>query len=179
MNNSELNYPYTHEDLLLERNSKNDTNDTNNTDDVLEWKYFLQFIKDYPHFKPYRTEWFIYDESVKLAGSIDMVYENLDGSIMIYDWKRSKEITRINNFNKYATNPLICQMPDSNFWHYALQLNTYKYILEKNYGKKVTDLVLVRLHPNNEEQTYELITLPDLTQDVHKLFEERKSKLYI
>lgn len=170
MNNSELTYPYTHKDLL-------NTIDINENEECLEWKYFIKFIKDHPDFKPYRTEWFIYDDNVKLAGSIDMVYENTDGSLMIYDWKRSKEISRINNFNKYAINPLICQMPDSNFWHYALQLNTYKYILENNYDKKVTDLVLVRLHPNNEDETYELISLPDLTQDVEKLFEERKSKL--
>ena len=29
-----------------------------------------------------------------------MVYENDDGTLMIYDWKRSKGISTINNFNK-------------------------------------------------------------------------------
>ena len=108
-----------------------------------------------------------------------MVYENPDGTLSIYDWKRSKEITRINNFKKSAINKLICHMPDSNFWHYALQLNTYKRILERKYGKVVTDLYLVRLHPDAEEKNYELIKLPDLTKEIDELFEERKQKLII
>ena len=68
-------------------------------------------------------------------------------------------------------------MPDSNFWHYALQLNTYKAILERKYDKKVTDLFLVRLHPDTEEKTYELIKLPDLSKEINELFEERKKEV--
>jgi ATP-dependent exoDNAse (exonuclease V) beta subunit len=139
----------------------------------IEWQYFINFINDHKHLTPYRTEWTIYDEDVKIAGSIDMVYENPDGTLSIYDWKRSKNITRINNFNKFAITPLICHLPDSNFWHYALQLNTYKYILETKYGKIIKDLYLVRLHPDAEEKNYELIKLPDLTTEINDLFEIR------
>jgi ATP-dependent exoDNAse (exonuclease V) beta subunit len=143
----------------------------------LEWTYFLNFVKDNPDLIPYRTEWMVYSEDVKIAGSIDMIYENPDGTLSIYDWKRSKGITRINNFNKFALNPTICHLPDSNFWHYALQLNTYKVILEKKYGKTVKDLFLVRLHPDAEEKNYELIKLPDLTKEVIELFLEREKGL--
>jgi hypothetical protein len=147
---------------------------------LLEWKYFINFVKDHSHLKPYRTEWIIYDEDVKISGSIDMVYENPDGTLSIYDWKRCKNITRINNFNKFALPHQICHLPDSNFWHYALQLNTYKYIIEKHYGKKIRDLFLVRLHPDAEEKNYELIKLPDLTTEVKELFEDRiENKLYL
>jgi hypothetical protein len=145
----------------------------------IEWGYFINFVKDHPELKPYRTEWTIYDEELKISGSIDMVYENPDGTLSIYDWKRSKDITRVNNFNKFAINKLICHMPDANFWHYALQLNTYKRLLERKYGKIVTDLYLVRLHPDAEEKNYELIKLPDLTKEIDDLFEERKQKLII
>jgi ATP-dependent exoDNAse (exonuclease V) beta subunit len=144
---------------------------------TIEWQYFIQFIKDHQHLKPYRTEWTIYDEDVKIAGSIDMVYENPDGTLSIYDWKRSKLITRINQFNRFAITPLICHFPDSNFWHYALQLNTYKYILESKYQKKIKDLYLVRLHPDAEEKNYELIQLPDLSIEVNDLFNERIKNL--
>ena len=143
----------------------------------IEWEYFINFIKDHPHLTPYRTEWTIYDEDVKISGSIDMVYKNLDGTLSIYDWKRSKNITRINNFNKFSTHPIICHLPDSNFWHYALQLNTYKAILERKYGKTVKDLYLVRLHPDAEEKNYELIKLPDLTTEIQQLFDERYNNL--
>ena len=90
-----------------------------------EWEYFLQFIKDTPHLKPYRTEWTIYNEDIKMAGSIDMVYENPDGSLSIYDWKRVKEINKTNNFKTYAITESIDYIPDTNFWHYSLQLNSY------------------------------------------------------
>ena len=147
--------------------------------EVVEWDYFINFVKDYPELKPYRTEWTIYDEDLKISGSIDMIYENPDGTLSIYDWKRSKDITRVNNFNKFAINKLICHMPDANFWHYALQLNTYKRLIERKYGKTVTDLYLVRLHPDAEEKNYELIKLPDLSKEIDELFEERKQKLTV
>jgi ATP-dependent exoDNAse (exonuclease V) beta subunit len=143
----------------------------------IEWGYFLNFVRDNPTLIPYRTEWTIYDEDIKIAGSIDMVYENPDGTLSIYDWKRAKNITRINNFNKFAISQAICHLPDSNFWHYALQLNTYKVILEQKYEKKVKDLYLVRLHPDAEEKNYELIKLPDLTKDIIDLLKERKRTL--
>jgi CRISPR/Cas system-associated exonuclease Cas4 (RecB family) len=68
-------------------------------------------------------------------------------------------------------------LPDTNYWHYSLQLNTYKAILEKKYGKKVTDLYLVRLHPDNPKKTYELIKCADLSKEIQDLFEERKQKV--
>ena len=146
-------------------------------DDAVEWEYFLQFVNEHPELKPYRTEWMIFDEDLKLAGSIDMVYENPDNTLSIYDWKRSKDISKINGWNKFATNPLISHMPDSNFWHYALQLNTYKAILERKYGKRVTKLCLVRLHPDIEEKTYELLDVPLLTKELEDLFEERAKEI--
>jgi hypothetical protein len=172
MNNYIFPGSYTHKELYQIYNSdfiKKGKHDQT----TLEWKYFIEFIKDTPDLKPYRTEWIIYHEELKLAGSIDMVYEHPNGELSIYDWKRSKDITRINTFNKYALTESICHMPDSNFWHYALQLNTYKAILEQKYDKKIIDLYLVRLHPDNEEKTYELIQIPDLSKEIQNLFEQR------
>jgi ATP-dependent exoDNAse (exonuclease V) beta subunit len=167
MNEKLLPYGYTHENLYNLYMSQYKTSHDSKS---LEWQYFIQFVKDFPHLKPYRTEWLVYNEDVKISGSIDMVYENEDGTLSIYDWKRAKNITRINNWNKFALPPEICHLPDSNFWHYALQLNTYKVILEDKYGKKIRDLHLVRLHPDAEEKNYELIKLPDLSNEVRELF---------
>lgn len=164
---------YTHTDLLTDYLS----NSPDISSSTLEWQYFINYVKDTPHLKPYRTEWTIYHEDLKLAGSIDMVYENPDGTLSIYDWKRAKDITRVNNFGKYAITDCISHMPDSNFWHYALQLNTYKAILEEKYDKKITDLYLVRLHPDAEEKNYELIKLPDLTSEIKELFSKRRKEI--
>ena len=118
----------------------------------------------------------IYDEDLLLAGSIDMVYENPDGTLMIYDWKRSKEIKKTDSFMKYALTECISHIPDTNYWHYTLQLNTYKAILEEKYGKKVTEIYLVRLHPNNEKKSYDLIKCADLSQEIADLFREREKE---
>jgi hypothetical protein len=91
--------------------------------------------------------------------------------LVIYDWKRCREITKTNTANKFATHPAIEHLPDTNYWHYALQLNIYKYILQYKYGKTVTDLYLIVLHP--ESQGYKRIKLPDLQAEVSELFEER------
>jgi hypothetical protein len=176
MNNDYIPYPYTQLNLYSSYFSKYYQTHDNKP---LEWKYFTDFVRDFPDLKPYRTEWTIYDEELKLAGSIDMVYENPDGTLMIYDWKRSKEISTINKYNKYAITECISQYPDSNFWHYALQLNTYKAIIESKYDKKVTNLCLVRLHPDAEENTYELLPVPDMQSSIKELFELRKKEIDI
>jgi hypothetical protein len=171
-------YKYDHE-LLLEKYEEDLTDGTPCPNESIEWKYFLDFAQSTKHFVPYRTEWMIYDEELKLAGSIDMVYENPDGTLSIYDWKRSKDISKVNNYNESATTKCIEYVPNSNYWHYSLQLNTYKAILEKNYGKKVTDLYLVRLHPNNKNDTYELIKCADLQEEVATLFDLRKKEIHV
>jgi hypothetical protein len=53
-----------------------------------------------------------------------------------------------------------------------MQLNTYKVILEEKYNRTVTDLYLVRLHPDASEKNYELIKLPDLSSEVRDLFKK-------
>lgn len=179
MNNPKLRSPYTHRDLYDEllKSGRRKRKQTQPPQETTEWSYFLDFIKSTPYLKPYRTEWTIYHEDLKLAGSVDMVYENSDGTLSIYDWKRSKEISRTTNFNQYATTESIRHIPNVNYWHYALQLNIYKAILETKYDKKVRDLYLVRLHPDNIDKTYDLIMLPILTNDINSIFEHKAKQL--
>jgi len=143
----------------------------------IEYKWFQRFVRDFPELIPYRTEWMIYYEELKLSGSIDMIFENPDGTIQIYDWKRCKEITYESGFNKSALTPCISHLPDTNFWHYALQLNTYKTILEAKYGKTVTGLYLVCIHPENPYKTYDRIEVPFLEKEMAELFEARRLEI--
>ena len=142
-----------------------------------EWQYFITFAKDHHHLKPYRTEWMIFDEELKIAGSIDMVFENEDGTLSIYDWKRCKEINQENTWNKFATNEIISHLPDTNYYHYSLQLNTYKAILERKYGKIVKELYLVKLHPDDPNNTYELIEVQNLSEEINNLFQQKIQQL--
>jgi hypothetical protein len=147
------------------------------SNDSIEYQWFLRFVKDFPELKPYRTEWMIYHEELKLSGSIDMVFENPDGTLEIYDWKRCKEIAYESGFGKSAITPCISHLPDTNYWHYALQLNTYRAILQQKYGKTVTGLYLVCIHPDNPYRTYDRIDVPFMDKEINDLFELRRTQI--
>ena len=66
-------------------------------------------------------------------------------------------------------------MPNSNYWLYSLQLNTYKAILERNYGKKVTGMYLVCCHPTRD--TFERIRVPALPTETGALLRLRAEQL--
>ncbi len=119
----------------------------------------------------------VYYEELKLSGSIDMVFENPDGTLQIYDWKRCEEIKHEASFGQYSKTPCISHLPDTNFWHYALQLNVYKTILEHKYGKTVTGLYLVCMHPNNKYKTYQRIQVPVLEKEMEELVKLRLSQV--
>jgi hypothetical protein len=142
----------------------------NNTSE--EWGYFLNFVRDHVGLKPYRTEWMIYDEDLKIAGSVDMLYKNEDGTLDIYDWKRAKEITAVNGFRETGIGQCVQHITHSNFWHYSLQLNVYKAIIERKYGMKVRNIVLVQLHPDNPSKNYKLFPCADLSDEVADIFQE-------
>ena len=117
------------------------------TNDSVEFQYFKNFLKDFPDLKPYRTEWMVYYEELKMSGSIDMLFQNEKGEFLIYDWKRCNEIPHECPYGKFAVTPCISHLPDTKFWHYALQLNIYKMFLEHKYDKKVVGMFLICLHP--------------------------------
>ena len=111
------------------------------------------------------------ERKIKLCGSIDMVFRRKsDGKFVIYDWKRSKEIKSENPFSNGLA-PLD-HLPDTNYWHYTLQLNVYKWMLEKYYGLEVADLYLVILHPDNP--SYRRMRLNTLTEEVEDMMECRR-----
>ncbi len=142
-------------------------------DGSLEWKYFKEFNEEVgSKLTPYRTEWMVWDKALRLAGSVDMLFENPDGTLQIYDWKRSKKIVKENKWSSAIVDS-ISHLPDANFWKYSLQLNTYKWILEKNYGKKVSNMFLVWLHPNNKGNSYLRFEVDSLSKEMEDLIKLR------
>ena len=146
---------------------------TNNTS--IEYQYFQNFHNDHPSLTPYRTEWMIYHVQLKMAGSIDFVVVNEDGSISIYDWKRCKDIKKNSPWDKYAKTKEIDYIPDTNYWHYSLQLNTYKYIIEDQYDKIVKDMYLICLYPDNKN--YQKIKVPDMQNEIRIVMNNRITQL--
>jgi hypothetical protein len=141
-----------------------------------EWEYFLDYDKNHRQargFEPYRTEWLVFKEDIKLAGSIDMVYRKPDGTLAIYDWKRAKKMEFDNKWQKMLS-PLD-HLPDTNYWHYSMQLNIYRRILQELYGEVVSELALVVLHPIFDH--YRVIKLNLMDAEVEAMFQVRAERL--
>ena len=126
-----------------------------------ELQYFQRFISE-NKIRPFRAEWHIYDEAHKIAGTIDLLCKN-GQKYDIYDWKRSRKALPTEDVWKYGINGME-KVPDIKFYHYALQQNMYKYILEKNYGITIGSMYLVILHPIY--QHYQKIKLPEMTLEL-------------
>ena len=115
--------------------------------------------------KPYRTEWCIFDEDFHVAGSIDMVYTDEYGKYHMYDWKRTLELKKDNPYQQ-GVYPFY-DMEDCNYNHYCLQLNLYKYLLEKKYSILIETMNLVCLYPTRS--TFLVEKVPDLQLKIEKM----------
>lgn len=123
--------------------------------------------------EPYRTEWAVYDWEYKIAGTIDFVdFQN--NEYIIYDWKRSSKLIAGNGlpikksvYGEKALSP-IEHLDDTPYYHYALQLGVYKYILERNYNIKVSKLRLGIFHPSYNKPY--ILEMPYLEDEICSLF---------
>lgn len=124
-------------------------------DEPEEFEYFLNFIDDHDHLDTFRTEWRVFDESKLIAGTIDYVSKNSDGTYSIYDWKRSKNVVdSYNGGGPKREHPFgngfgpLRHIDDTSYNKYCLQQGIYRRILEKHYDIEITDMFLVVIHPN-------------------------------
>ena len=165
---------YMWNDGMIRRNSEDDS-ELEENEPVLTFKEAVMesfqvnhFWSNNPHLKPYRSEWMIWNREYKIAGTMDAVFEDTrDNTYWIYDWKRVQsgldadlEATKYGYIVEdtewlepvqYWTKRMkgaASELYDTKYWHYCLQLNLYRYILEKDYGLKIKGMVLVQFHPS-------------------------------
>jgi ATP-dependent DNA helicase PIF1 len=141
-----------------------------------EFKQFLSFYKDHQNLEIYRTEWMIFCELLRITGSVDAIFKNEDGTLSIGDWKRSKQISYNSFGNKVGKFPFD-NLEDCNYYHYSLQLNLYRIILEKFYGEKVKEMFLVVLHPDNKDGKYKKIVVDRMDKEANYLLDFRRNQL--
>lgn len=116
-----------------------------------EMEHFLRFYDDHPHLVAFRTEWYVFDEALRLVGAIDMLFwDTRLQAYVIYDWKRARALRRRNWDGDTGHAWWSAHLPDANVEHYRLQLCIYALILERNYGIRVAEMWLVRLHPEGD-----------------------------
>lgn len=136
-----------------------------------EKAHFLRFVEEH-RIRPYRQEWPIYDLDLNIAGTIDLVCREDDGSFTIYDWKRSGKVVDAagvpltEGFNgKTGFNGI--SLPDTPFYHYCIQQNLYRYMLQRDYGISVGGMNLVVLCP--DYPTYYRVEVPVMDEVVEQI----------
>jgi ATP-dependent exoDNAse (exonuclease V) beta subunit len=151
---------------IIEKYYLNNKEHTTLTDDKC-FSQFLQFDNE-SGLNVYRTEWRIFSDDHKVAGSIDIIFEGTKpGSVKLYDWKRCSNLKKDNIYEKgYFP---IDHIPNCNYEHYTLQLNIYKYILENYYGIKVEEMALIVF--SETKDSYEKIILTNRQIEVKYLLD--------
>lgn len=72
----------------------------------------------------------VFDERLLIAGTVDLLMRSKkDGRLWILDHKSNSSIDMENRYNSFGKPP-ISHVPDTNFYHYSLQLNLYEYLMK-------------------------------------------------
>lgn len=169
--------------------------------DSPEFHLFKDFMYDHPWLRPYRTEMRVFCAELRVAGSIDMLFEDMRlprGNFVLADWKRAKEIKTsgycecewVRGCGKihggdcaaFGASPITAHMPDCNMSHYSLQLNGYRWLLHRHYGMHVSEMMLIILHPQPEKQgkrlaevDYQTVAIPVLDVETEAIMAQRRS----
>jgi hypothetical protein len=133
-----------------------------------EFLMFLQFERyflDSLGLTPWRVEMNMFHCGLRLAGQADLICLDHSGALVILDWKRSKEI-RVQGFQDQMQLPPLSHLPNSNLYSYYLQLNTYRFILEHEYGFHVSGMYFVVLHPKQVPQIPHIYQVPKLEDEI-------------
>jgi len=100
------------------------------------------------NFEFIESEKIIFSEEYKVAGTIDLLMKR-NNVIYILDWKTNKKIETKNIYHKYGLD-CISHLDDNNYTHYQLQLNLYKWLLQKeNYYNCDIKLKLIHITEDN------------------------------
>lgn len=101
---------------------------------------------------PIACELKVFDKETGVAGAVDLLaYHIQSRQLIIIDYKTSKEIKTVNIYNEYMLEPFT-YLPDINYYLYSLQLNGYKYIIEKNTNLKISNTqYIVWINEKNDE----------------------------
>ncbi|CAE7230693.1 ANKRD50 [Symbiodinium natans] len=134
-----------------------------------EVQLLARFLRSQEDLRVYRTEWRIYADKEDIAGSIDFVGIRPDSTKVLVDWKRTSRMQhRHDAFGRFMQPP-VHNLPDCALWHYRLQLNIYRHILQQYYGEVVSDMYVVGTNPDNDPEPF-VDCVPVLKEETHALF---------
>ena len=145
-----------------------------------EFEHFLSFTEDHPTLEPIMTEWRIFDEEHRIAGTVDMIYKNENGTYTMYDWKRSKKVIDETDGQPITNNRWgekgfgeLNDIDKTVFNKYCLQLNLYRHILETRYKLEISSMNILVLHPKHDK--YYAIEVPNMQGKVDYILNSHKN----
>lgn len=105
---------------------------------------------------------------IPLAGTIDLLAQSKkDGTYLILDWKTNEQIEVGNKYKKFGLDP-IRHVPDTNFYHYALQLSCYEFLLKIG-GYVKPDAKFKRALIHLKEDSSKIYQLPDMSNEIRDM----------
>ena len=145
----------------------------------IEMTLFQRFLSETEPLVAWRTEWCIWASEERLAGMIDFVAMNLDGDLVLFDWKRTKGLpTKMDNTYRSLYPPLN-HLPDATGVKYRLQLNIYRCILQKYYHVKVAQMFVVCLHPEHESCGPWIDEVPEMECEAMAIMQEQRKRVCV
>lgn len=118
------------------------------------------------------TELQVCHPEFKVAGMVDLVVGNFEGVRSIVDYKTNERI-EVDSFGDKCMYWPLNKWPDSNYWHYAMQLNVYARILRDVFDYDAQQRVLVHLDGRGGYTRYDM---PDMSEYVEKLLKKGPRK---
>ena len=118
---------------------------------------------------PIALELVVGDAELGVGGMVDGLFWNQKhGELQIWDYKTNKEISEFSKFRK-RLKPPINFLHDCELETYSIQLNLYKYIIQKNTNLKIGRCYLVHIH--EEQERYNVIECKEYQEIIQLLFD--------
>lgn len=135
--------------------------------------FYDEFIQ---HYIPICTEFVVGDGELGISGTFDLLVQNIEtGEIELWDYKTDKQIRYKSD---YRTKIKYFNVDDCEFEKYSLQLNIYKYLIERNTDIKISKCKIV--HFNHREGIFNIIETKNVYDEVKAFFENDYDKsIYI
>lgn len=122
---------------------------------------------------PIKAEYVVCDDEYGIGGMIDMIFYNVKSKqFQLWDWKTNKAFSYENEYNKMKG--VLSHIDECDLEIYSLQLELYKYIIEKYTSIKLGDSYLVWFSHNNI--SYKVIKTKDRSKEVKLILNDFFSK---
>tara|TARA_B000000460_G_scaffold14322_1_gene9911 strand:- start:261 stop:971 length:711 start_codon:yes stop_codon:yes gene_type:complete len=117
------------------------------------------------------SELIVYSTELKIAGTFDILAkDNNTGQYELIDWKTTKKIDTVSYGYRMGTDNATKDVMDCNFYHYALQLSLYRFLLEEYYGVMIHNQLIAHV----QDEGVNAIVAPYMKDEIVAMLAARK-----